>query len=193
MKFYHAGETFGSFIFVSQVLAARGDHLKMAVSLIVAITASHGALINPAGEILGLVTETTNFDPSALFSQLLGAFLALQCHNALYGERRTVNTKFSHGEGDYHKAVLQEFMGTLTLGAVAQSNDAFASAAALFFALNTFKGDFNPAVSMISYLNTTEQDTYNLFTQVAAQVAGWFAAGKLLDTLNAYSGSHGYY
>lgn len=177
MDIFKFNEVAGTFFFCSAILQSKGDSLKVAAGLVVAAAVSAGAGLNSAAN-LAAVVEGANAQAGAftVVSQLLGAFLALQLNNFFNGERKS-----DQKTGDLVKACAGEFLGTLLLSSCAAGGDTMQTAMGLYVACNTFTGDFNPAVTFMTFVNTNDGDVQRLGATVGAQVCGWIAAAQLAN------------
>lgn len=167
-------EIAGTFFFCSAILASGGDSMKVAAGLVVA-SAISGAGFNSASNLAGLAGGAdAQATVVTVMCQMAGAFLALQVHNYFNGESK------EGAEGLDIKDCAREFLGTMMLASCA-GGDAMGTAMGLYVAANTFGGDFNPAVTFMNFVNTNNGDPQRFGATVAAQVAGWVAAGHFAN------------
>ena len=158
----------------SAILGSGGDNFKVAAGLVVSAAISTGAGFNSAANLASaLGGGDAQAEVFTILSQFLGAFLALQVHNYFNGE-----DKEAAGGGMDVKDLAQEFLGTMVLASAA-GGDAMATGMGLYVACNTFDGDFNPAVTFMNFMNTNNGDPQRFGATIAAQAAGWVAAGHL--------------
>jgi glycerol uptake facilitator-like aquaporin len=180
-NFLVLNEVAGSFFFCSTILRSGGDTMKVAIGLFVAAAISAGAGFNSAATFAAVMDGSGDPQRAGLEagSHVLGAMLALRLNDYLHGKRM----KAAKRGGINHKALVGEFLGTMILALAAAKGDSMITAMGLYVAANMYAGDFNPAVTMMNFVNTKKGNPARVGSTVLAQILGWRTASFVASAM----------